>query len=80
LATTKGDLGDLFSFLLFYSPKAFALNLVFQLVSSLVVVGSWEHLVHVHESRRHRGGSRVVRTAHALLIVACKSFFCNPFL
>ena len=71
----NGDAGALFSFLLYYSGKAAGLNFVCQVLASLVLVGSWERVVHVMESSRVQGGERVLQRVVAVVLVMC--MFCT---
>ncbi|KAJ3301131.1 hypothetical protein HDV03_001321 [Kappamyces sp. JEL0829] len=48
----QNDGGLLFSFLLFYSPNAYNCSLVFQILSSICVLGTWEKAVLVGEAVR----------------------------
>lgn len=74
---SNNDGGDLVAFLMYYSGKALLLNIIFQIVSSLVLIGSWERLVHVMESKRLTGGDRFIQRAFAWTVTIGKSFiFC----
>jgi hypothetical protein len=65
----SNDGGDLFAFLMYYSGKALLLNVIFQIISSLVLIGSWERLVYVMESKGLTGGDRFIQRAFAWTVV-----------
>ena len=69
---SNNDGGDLVAFLMYYSGKALLLNIIFQIVSSLVLIGSWERLVHVMESKRLTGGDRFIQRAFAWTVAIGK--------
>lgn len=69
--STTNDQGELVAFLIFYSTKALLFNIVFQIITSLVLIGSWERLVHVWESKRLIGGQRIIQLFFALFFTIC---------
>ena len=68
----ENDGGDLFSFLLFYSPNALFFSIIFQIFSSLMLVGSWERMVHVMDSKRLTGGTHFLQRVVSLILVLCR--------